>query len=180
MGGLRPPTPAALLCAVAFRQEAVRGVALLALSERFGAVALQQEPFLFDHTDYYEEEMGSPLFKGLVLFDHLVDPEVLPETKLATNRIEAGLAEDGRRRVNLDPGYLAPARLVLASTKDFAHRLYLGRRVYGELTLRFQGGEFAPLPWTYPDYRDPRTLRFLKEARLWYLNRLEGHGAREE
>lgn len=180
MGGLRPPTPVALLCALTFGEPSLRGAALAALAERFGPVALEQEPFLFDQTSYYEEEMGAPLFKGLVLFKDLVDAESLPEAKLAANDIEAGLAAGGRRRVNLDPGYLAPARLVLASTKDFAHRLYLGKRVYGEVTLRFQGGEFEPLPWTYPDYRDPRTLRFLKEARVWYLNGLEGHGARED
>lgn len=172
MGKARPSQRVALICAVCSADTHAGETAEISLVEQWGPAALVQAPFPFDHTDYYEAEMGAPLSKHLVAFERLIEPEELPACKLSTNRLEEELSKDGRRRVNLDPGYLTPARLVLASTKDFAHRIYLGGGIYGEVTLLYRKGAFTPLPWTYPDYRGPATLTFLKRVRSWYLDRL--------
>ena len=78
------------------------------------------------------------------------------------------------RPLNLDPGYITPAKLVLASTKDHAHRIYLRDGIYAEVTLSFRGRKWQPLEWTYPDYRRDDYQRFFTECREWLLNC--GHG----
>ena len=99
--------------------------------------------------------------------------------KLITNFIESDLSTGGARRVNLDPGYMDAARVVLASTKDHAHRILLGKGIYGEVTLLYRDGAFRPLPWTYPDYREAATLAFLKGVRVWYLKKVAQAAKRE-
>ena len=98
------------------------------------------------------------------------------DIKLSTNRLEQSLSVNGKRTVNIDPGYLTPARVVLASTKDFGHRLYLGRGIYGEVTLMYQKKEFRPLPWTYPDYRSEPYHRFFEELLRVYMAQLASCG----
>lgn len=111
----------------------------------------------FDDTDYYAEEMGSPLKRQFVSYAELIGPERLAEAKRQTNAIEAEMAEqlpfhEYLRPVNLDPGYLDLGKLVLATTKDRSHRLYVGNGIFAEVTLHFEGGAFRAWPWTYPDY----------------------------
>jgi hypothetical protein len=171
MGEAKPEPPAALVCAILYKEASARDGALKALEADFGPVALRQEPFPFTHSDYYAAEMGTPLQKQIVLFREPVPQGFLAEIKSLTNRREASLARLGRRRVNLDPGLLLPSRLVLATTKDHAHRIYLSRGIYAEVTLLYRNGAFTPLPWTYPDYRERAVLDFLAECRRWYLSR---------
>lgn len=179
MGRVKPVRPAALLCGVLCGEHALREEALSAAEEVFGPVALRQEPFPFDHTGYYAPEMGAPLHKHIVVFERLLPPADLPEAKLIANHLEAGFTREGRRRVNLDPGLLELGRVVLASTKDCAHRIYLGRGIFGEVTLLYQNGGYQPLPWTYPDWRTAESLGFLNSARVWYLKKLAGAGGSE-
>lgn len=108
----------------------------------------------------------------MVSFQALQMPDYLSEIKLATNYIERDFMEAGKRRVNLDPGYLTAAKLVLATTKDYSHRLYLGRGIFGDLHLRFEAGTFRPQPWTYPDYQEPFVLEFFNRVRETYLQQL--------
>jgi hypothetical protein len=89
----------------------------------------------------------------------------LAEVKITTNRMEQTYVRGGRRRVNIDPGYLLPERFVLATGKNFTHRIYLGMGIYADLTLVFSHGSFHPLPWTYPDYAEERMQRFLSTVR---------------
>ena len=139
------------------------------LGDVFGPVDLFSEVMDFDLTHYYDEQMGAPLYRQFVSFEPLVRPDVLAEAKLKTNRIEAELARDvhdrPRRPINLDPGYVELAKLVLASMKNFSHRIYLGRGVYGEVTLMFRDGRWKALPWTFPDYASCRYDPFLTEVR---------------
>jgi hypothetical protein len=171
MGTVRPEGPAALICAILYKEDHNPEQAIEALREDFGPVALLQPPFPFDFTTYYEEEMGTPLVKRIAVFEELVPQGFLAEIKRLTNDRERSLSRFGARTVNLDPGLLLPARLVLASTKDNAHRIYLSRGIYGEVTLLYREDAFTPLPWTYADYRLPSTLAFLRQAREWYLVR---------
>ena len=122
------------------------------LAGYFGPPDLVGPWWPFDLTDYYDREMGPPLGRLLVSFLHLADPGRLADWKVFTNQVEAGFTWGGRRLVNLDPGYVARERLVLATGKNFSHRLYLDHGIYGDLTLIFAQGKFQPLPWSFPDY----------------------------
>lgn len=123
----------------------------------WGAVALASPAFEFTETKYYENTMGRGLRKQFFVYQRLMDPARLIELKLQTNQWEieyAGLGQHAEARpLNLDPGYITLAKLVLASTKDHSHRLYLGQGIYAEITLSFRSGAWQPSEWTYPDYR---------------------------
>jgi len=127
------------------------------LSHVLGAVDERSDLFAHEFTEYYRDEMGQPLVRYFVSFADLVAPERLIAIKRLANEIEADIASGGEwpvvRPVNLDPGYVAPSKLVLASTKDFAHRIYLGEGIYAEVTLQYIRGSWTDLPWTFPDYR---------------------------
>ncbi len=138
------------------------------LSADFGAVDMVSSWMPFDYTTYYEPEMGTPLSRRLLTYKKLINQDDLPEIKLTTNRLEQSLAQSGRRRVNIDPGYLLYERFVLASGKNFCHRIYIGRSIYADLTLIYQQGRYEKLPWTYPDYADEPMLEFLTRVRRKY------------
>jgi hypothetical protein len=126
----------------------------------------------FDHTDYYHQEMGQPLVRRLASFDRLIRQEELARVKVQTNYLEAELREEGNRTVNLDPGYLLAERLVLASGKNYAHRIYLGEGIFADLTLIYQNKDYRPLAWTYTDYAEPRIRAWLRALREKYLLQL--------
>jgi len=125
--------------------------------------------FPFDFTSYYAPEMGEPLFRRVLTFKGLIRQCSLAAIKRRTNAIEASYARAGRRRVNIDPGYMLAERFVLATGKNFTHRIYIGGGIYADLTLIFQKGAFRTLPWTYPDYADRRLQAFLTSVRKRYL-----------
>lgn len=157
----REPQTAKLIVGLLFHEPSSHRRALSALDERFGPFDLLTEPKPFTFTDYYEREMGPSLYRQTGSFERLVATEGLPDAKLFTNELEMQLAEDGRRRVNIDPGLLSEERLVLATGKNYIHRIYLRNGIYADLTLIFQEGAYRALPWTYPDYREPDLLHFL-------------------
>jgi hypothetical protein len=127
------------------------------LRRRYGDTDLESDVRPFDYTDYYESEMGPDLQRWFLAFETLIAPERLVEIKHETNALEAELAEQLldpliSRPVNIDPGYLELGKLVLATTKDASHRLYLGRGIHAEVTLQYRSQGWHALPWTYPDY----------------------------
>jgi len=172
MGTVRDPAPVKLIASLLAARSAAHEAARAALAGRLGAIDFQSELLRFDHTDYYAAELGAGLVRQIVTFAPLVLPSELPAAKRATIEIEQAMAEDGRRTVNIDPGYVSLAKLVLATTKDHAHRLYLGQGIYGEVTLTFQGGRFRPWPWTYPDYASEEYCRLFGEIRERYRTQL--------
>jgi hypothetical protein len=142
------------------------------LGEYFGPPDLVGPWWPFTATDYYTQEMGPNLGRRLVAFLHLADPAQLANWKVFTNGIEEGFSPGGRRMVNLDPGYVAKERLVLATGKNYTHRIYLDQGIYGDLTLIYSRGEFRPLPWSYPDYVQgdlPALLGLVRKKYLWQL-----------
>jgi len=141
------------------------------LESFLGPIAFRTDPEIFGWTDYYAPEMGAGIRRFYLAFDTPVDPEGLAALKLATNRIEADLAVDGARHVNLDPGLLAPGRFVLATTKDRAHRIALAHGIFAELTLIYEGGAFHALPWTYPDWASEPCREMLKNWRHEFMTR---------
>jgi hypothetical protein len=150
------------------------------LERRFGPVELVSDLFPFDATHYYDRELGTPIRKQFLAFSRLIDPGALAAIKCFTNELEEFRARERathpHRPVNLDPGYLDAARLVLATTKDRAHRIYLGQGIYAEVTLLYESGAWRALPWTYPDYATATYHSFLAEARQSYLTKLRGGG----
>lgn len=143
-----------------YRDESVYESALKALVERFGDVERFCEPYDFIFTDYYEEEMGQGLKKGFVVFQKTIDRARLADIKLFTNMLEKELSVDCKRAVNIDPGYVTRANLVLATTKEFSHRIYLKEGIFAEVTLLFKKGGCKCLDWTYPDFRTKKTCDF--------------------
>lgn len=135
------------------------------LERKYGKIDIKSEVISFDFTTYYFSEMGCPLKRYWFSFSDLIFPEQLADIKLETNQIERDFSVDGKRRVNIDPGYLALSKLVLASTKDFSHRVYIKDGIYAEVTMRYIKKEFQFLPWTYPDYRTETFIRFISEVR---------------
>lgn len=159
------PPPAKLIVGLLFRTVDVQLRVLELLSEHYGTMDLLTEPIPFSFTTYYEREMGPGLLRQVAGFEDLVNPADLPDIKLATNQIELELSVQGKRTVNVDPGILTEERLILASGKNFTHRIYLRSGIYADLTLIYQKGAYRPLEWTYADYREPTLLQFLKAAK---------------
>jgi hypothetical protein len=168
----RPPQPARLVVGLLLKDKTLLPGVAAALEDRFGPVALVSPWMPFGYTAYYETEMGAPLFRRVLVFRDMVAQDGLARIKLATNAIEQAYMVEGQRRVNIDPGYLLLARFVLATGKNYSHRIYIGEGIYAELTLIFERGAFRPLPWTYPDYADRPLRDFLQRARSQYAGDL--------
>lgn len=139
------------------------------LSARFGSADIISSWMPFDYTSYYEREMGAPLFRRLFAFEKLIQQRTLAQIKVNTNRMEQHYSRDGKRSVNIDPGYLVQERFVLASGKNYSHRIYLSEGIYADLTLIYHQGRFQQLAWTYPDYADRPMLRVLERIRQKYV-----------
>ncbi len=180
----RPPQKVKLVMSFLYREETDFGVAARAVEEKYGPIDLVSEPLAFAFTNYYEPEMGQNLQRRVVGLAPLISPEEIVAIKLWTNEIEKQLVnERGGRKVNIDPGYIAAAKFVLATGKDYSHRIYLGQGIYGDLTLIFKKGSFQPLSWTYPDYGSPPLLNLINLLRrkyLWQLKNMAANLEREE
>jgi hypothetical protein len=171
-----PPDPALLVVAAFSRHDAALFWASKRLQAAYGPLERTSPPFDFHQTAYYEATMGPQLHKQFFAFQTLIEPELLPTIKLATNALENELAASGQfaepRPLNLDPGLILLGKFVLATTKDQQHRLYLRDGIFAEVTLRYQDKAFEPWPWTYADYHEEAVRAFLKECREDYRRRL--------
>jgi hypothetical protein len=165
----QPPTPAKLIVGFFVKDKALAAGVAQALQDRLGPIDMVSAWLDFDFTTYYEKEMGAPLSRRLVVFKTLVGQTELAAIKQMTNALELNYQRKGQRRVNIDPGYLLPERFVLATGKNFTHRIYIGQGIYADLTLIYQKGAFRTLPWTYPDYADGQLTEFLTLVRKKYL-----------
>ena len=174
MGTARKPAPVKLIASLLTGDPGLLPGVKAALTHAFGPIDLESETLPFDHTDYYAVEFGPALQRQIVTFERLISPEDLPAVKRQTNELEQSFGEEGRRRVNIDPGYVSLSKLVLATTKDHAHRLYLGQGIYGEVTLAYQQGRFRPWPWTYSDYASDRYCALFVEIRKRYKTQIRG------
>lgn len=143
------------------------------LNELFGECDFVSDELRFDNTDYYTPEMGSGLTRRFCSFKKLVERDRLAAIKLATNDIEQRYTTDGRRAINLDPGILTPENFVLATGKNFAHRIYLGSGIFGDLTLTYRGDSYRKLSWTYPDYATEQSLAMFQRIRSAYMKQFK-------
>jgi len=172
---IREPEPVKLFIGLLIAKVTLLPQLYNLLEEKLGPIDLRSEFMDFTFTKYYEKEMGAELKRQFLGFSNLIAPDKLAEIKLFTNELEKDLAQEKKRQLNLDPGYLAAAKIVLATTKDYAHRIYLKYGIYAEVTLLFQRGQFNPLPWSYPDYRSEAYLKFFNELRRQYLVQLKAY-----
>ena len=139
------------------------------LERLFGPADMVTEPFPFSFTDYYVPEMGEGIERFFISFSRLVSPDELAAVKTSTDRIELSLAEDGMRKINLDPGLITEANVILATTKNRAHRIAIGMSLYAEVTLIYHSHGYRSFPWTYADYRSEKVQAVLLEMRKSYL-----------
>jgi hypothetical protein len=165
--------PVKLICGVLFNRDFDIQKADDKLITLLGLIDLKSPIFDFVFTDYYSSEMGSDLQKRFYSFERLVMPDMLPAIKNNTIKIEEGFSIDGKRAVNLDPGYIEESKLVLASTKNFSHRIYLRDNIWAEVTMRYAHGKWITHDWTYPDYSQELGLEFLSKVRETYKGQLE-------
>jgi hypothetical protein len=138
----------------------------------FGPIDMKSPAFPFNFTDYYSDEMGINLAKQFYAFEKLIVPDTLADIKNAFIKLESEYSSNGKRNVNIDPGYLEESKLVLASTKNFSHRIYLRDNIWAEITLRYVKSEFVFHPWTYADYQQPLATDFFKQVREKYRTQL--------
>lgn len=142
------------------------------LKRMFGPADLESPVTDFTHTDYYAKEMGPSLKRQFLSFEKLFTLEGLCAVKLETNNLEKNFAKDGKRTINIDPGYIDLAKLVLFSTKDYSHRVFLDKGIFAEVTLFYKGKSFTPWPWTYPDYKTDSYIELFNRIRDIYKAKL--------
>ncbi len=176
MGAVKDPAPVFYFVSIIFGEKERMESAKEKTTEILGVEAQATDPAAFYQTDYYEKEMGKDLSRVFVLFDSLLPRDRLAEVKLRTNDVEALLSRGKDRCVNIDPGYLSLENVVLATTKGYSHRIYLGQGVFGDLALMFYRGTYKPLEWTYPDYRNGETIALFNRWRTVLKDRIRGKG----
>lgn len=164
-----------IITSVIYKDEDLLNAAEKKLIDLYGELDGQVLARSFDYTDYYGRELGSPLKRKIFSFKKLAVLEDIQFIKLKTNEIEAKLSLDGKRRVNIDPGYVTAAKLVLFSTKDYSHRIYIGKSLFAEITLVFTKGAFRPCTWTYPDYASKELIEYFNNVRGVFMSSVN-HG----
>jgi hypothetical protein len=171
----KPFSPAKLICGIIASKEASFKKAKERLVQLYGSVDLTSPLFKFNFTDYYEKQMGKNLKRKFLSFAELAMPEKLGEIKLRTNELEEEIRKElkaSHRVVNLDPGYMTQSALIVATAKDFAHRIALQQGIYAHLELLFSKKSVKTMDWTYPDYRAEEYHKFFMEVRRIYLSQL--------
>lgn len=165
MGKVKSPEPALLFIGTLYSDPGIFNQSKEMLERNFGDILFISSSIPWDYSLYYKDEIGWPLFRQFIFFKNLIDPGTIADIKLKTNEIEEELSSHGKRRINLDPGYLTLSKIVLASTKNYAHRIYLSKGIYAEVTLMYRDDTFKPHLFTYRDYQDKVCIDIFMNAR---------------
>jgi hypothetical protein len=165
VGKIKNPEPALLFISTLFSNEDAFNRSREILKENFRETLFVSPSLPWDYSSYYRDEIGWPLSRQFIFFKNLIDPGLLADIKIKTNEIEASLSSEGKRSINLDPGYLTLSKVVLASTKNYAHRIYLGKGIYGEVTLIYRDDTYKPNLFTYKDYQDRTHIDIFMKVR---------------
>lgn len=176
MWELHEPKPVKLICGILAADNRCLEAARMAFIEDYGDADIISPVYPFDMTEYYQEQAGEKILRQFVSIDKPINPDQLADIKYQTNRIEQQLAKTLKtpypRPVNLDPGYIEPSKLVLASTKNFAHRIYIGCGMWAEVTLTYNKGLWQVYPYTFPDFKSGRYNDFLSQVREKLVSQL--------
>ena len=173
MGQIKKHHPVKLFAGFIFSNDPALVRAELILKQKFGKIDFSSAILPFTHTSYYEKELGADLKRKFVSFQRLINPQQLSRVKIITNKIEKNLSGENGRLINIDPGYLNLSKLVLASTKDYSHRIYLNNGIYAEVTLLYRDGGFYFLEWTYPDYKSAEYTDIFIQIRKIYASQIK-------
>ncbi|MEP9410680.1 MAG: DUF4416 family protein [Candidatus Brocadia sp.] len=177
MGYISKPKPANLIIGVLTGIPELLRQTDKTLEEYFGPIDLRSDVLPFNFTNYYNEEMGEGILRRFYSFEKLISPDEIAAIKVQTNAIEESVASSKKypvkRPVNIDPGYINESRLILASTKDFSHRIYLMDGIYAEVTLNYRRGRYESFPWTFPDYQSSDYQNFFLKVRELYVRKLK-------
>ena len=158
--------PVKLFAGLIYSDEKVLDSTRILLGEAFGEIDYRSKIFLFSTpTHYYEKEMGNNLKKIFFSFKKPVNPSELSRAKNITFEIEKKFETDGKRSVNIDPGYIDFNKVVLGSYKYGSQKIYIGENVWADITLFYEKGSFKNFPWTFPDFKDDRYYKALFEIR---------------
>ena len=176
MGEVRVRRPVKYMASLLTGDPALFSEVQTALQQELGAIDFASPVLPFNDTDYYEPEFGDNLQRVIVTFAALRDMADLSAVKVLTNELEWRWAVEGKRKVNIDPGYIALGKFVLATTKDQNHRLYIGHGIFAEVTLRYRHHTFEVWDWTYPDYATPEYIELLNRLRESYRAQLKAEG----
>ena len=180
MWEIREPQPVKLIVGILAADAACLAAGMESIQEQFGEADMLSEVWRFTQTQYYKDEMGESVLRQFASIDKLIDPGELAGIKHKANEMEKLLADNigGElpRPVNLDPGFIEPSKLVLASTKNFAHRIYIGQSMYAEVTLSFCKGKWQGYMYTFPDYKEERYHDFLSSVRERLVEQLRESG----
>ena len=176
MWDTKEPKPVKLIIGILASNQDVLAAARKTIIDNIGQTDLVSDVWPFTQTDYYNTETGENILRQFVSIDKLIDPGSLPQIKHRTNTLEQQLAAklniDLPRPINLDPGIIEPSKLILATTKNYSHRIYIGQKMYAEVTLIFDKGSWQPLPYTYPDYKQQSYHDFFTKVRTRLLQQL--------
>lgn len=174
MGQIFPDKKVKLFCGILSVDKSAEDKAFDKLVKKFGAIDMKSASMPFDYSAYYNDEMGADIKRYWISFENLIFSGVISDIKVFTNSIEDLLAVNSKRIINIDPGYIAQSNVVLATTKNYSHRIYLSKGIYAEVTTIYSKKDgFIKLPWTYPDYLSPQAKDFLNAARKKLLERLK-------
>ncbi len=177
MWDLQNPKPVKLIIGILATDETALAAAVKAISKSFGTIDLTSDVWPFTQTDYYKDELGPNALRQFVSIEKLIDPGKLAQIKHETNSLEQQLADSLKlslpRPVNLDPGFIEPSKLILASTKNFSHRIYIGNRMFAEVTLMYEKGRWRHFEYTFPDYRQSCYHDFLSKVRTRLMEQLK-------
>ncbi|MDR0306186.1 MAG: DUF4416 family protein [Chitinispirillales bacterium] len=169
MAEIKSVAPVKYFAAILYKEKTYLEQGLASLEKRWGSIDIYGADHLFDVTDYYEAEMGTPLFRRLVSFEKLLCPSLVADMKLGCNEVETLLSVDGKRTINIDAGYLDHNKVLLASAKEAGQKIYLGKGIYADLAGRYKAGSYRPFEWSFPDFRDGRYDKELLCIRDVYL-----------
>jgi hypothetical protein len=174
MGVIAEPKQVKLFCGIISSDEEIKQKSFEILEKKFGKIDLISGEMSFDFSNYYNPEMGADLKRFWVSFEKLISAADLADIKVFTNSVEDSFTVNNKRRINIDPGYITPANIILATTKDYSHRIYLSKGIYGEVTTIYKKNGYIKLPWSYPDYLSPIFVEFLLKARTDLIKQLRG------
>jgi len=172
MGKIVSPAKVKLICAVLWNSSVAIDTVYQRLTENWGPIDMRSTAYDFTHTAYYGEEFGENLTKQFVSFDQLINIETIPDIKILGNSLEEQFLAGSHRCVNIDPGYIANAKLVMPTTKNLPHRVYIGKNIYADLQLIYKKPTFQTILWTFADYKETFNLEFFNKVRDRYMEQL--------
>ena len=177
MWDLKEPKPVKLIIGILACEHQCLHAGIETIENKIGNIDLTSDVWPFTQTDYYKDQTGSHILRQFVTIERLINPGKLAKIKHQTNKLEQKLAKcmaaPVPRPVNLDPGIIEPSKLVLATTKNYSHRIYIGKKMYAEVTLIFDKGTWQSLPYTYPDYKQQCYFDFFAKVRTRLLEQLK-------